>query len=218
MVAIVFVPFEGFAFLYMADDRDAEDAIDGLDGMEFGRRRRKLCVQWAKGDGYVKRREETRRDEIRGRPSKTLFVVNFDPSRIDERDIERHFDVYGRVERVQIRKNFAFVQFEDIEDAIVALEKTNNSTLGRNVITVEYATKRDEAAEKGDGWARSKSSRFIEDEKRLPGEVYSRSPPRERRYRSRSNSRSPAARGRSPSPPPRRRGSRSPSPRRRPSP
>jgi arginine/serine-rich splicing factor 4/5/6 len=38
----------GFAFVYMDDERDAEDAIRGLDNSEFGRQRRRLCVEWAK--------------------------------------------------------------------------------------------------------------------------------------------------------------------------
>jgi arginine/serine-rich splicing factor 4/5/6 len=43
-------------------------------------------------------------------PSKTLFVVNFDVQRVHERDLDRHFDYYGRINRIQIKKNYAFVQ------------------------------------------------------------------------------------------------------------
>lgn len=32
----------------MVDERDAEDAIRALDNTEFGRQRRRLCVEWAK--------------------------------------------------------------------------------------------------------------------------------------------------------------------------
>lgn len=38
----------GFAFVYMEDERDAEDAIQGLDHTEFGRQRRHLSVEWAR--------------------------------------------------------------------------------------------------------------------------------------------------------------------------
>ena len=38
----------GFSFVYMEDERDAEDAIRHLDNMEFGRQRRRLSVEWAK--------------------------------------------------------------------------------------------------------------------------------------------------------------------------
>lgn len=38
----------GFAFIYMEDERDAEDAIRGLDRFEFGRQGRRLRVEWTK--------------------------------------------------------------------------------------------------------------------------------------------------------------------------
>lgn len=59
------------------------------------------------------------------RPTKTLFVINFDPLRTRVRDIERHFEPYGKVLHVRIRRNFAFVQFETQEDATKALECTH---------------------------------------------------------------------------------------------
>ncbi len=59
-------------------------------------------------DGDVKRREQDRRKNTI--PSTTLFVVNFDVTRIQERDLADLFDRYGRLTRVQIKKNFAFVQ------------------------------------------------------------------------------------------------------------
>jgi hypothetical protein len=37
-------------------------------------------------------------------------VVNFDVERTRERDLERHFEQYGRLRRVQIKRNYAFVQ------------------------------------------------------------------------------------------------------------
>lgn len=59
------------------------------------------------------------------RPTKTLFVINFDPLRTRVRDIERHFEPYGKILNVRIRRNFAFVQFESQEDATKALECTH---------------------------------------------------------------------------------------------
>jgi len=40
--------YTGFAFIYMEDERDAEDAIRGLDRVEFGRKGRRLHVEWTK--------------------------------------------------------------------------------------------------------------------------------------------------------------------------
>jgi len=58
------------------------------------------------------------------KPTKTLFVINFDPIRTKEHDIEKHFEPYGKVTNVRIRRNFSFVQFETQEDATKALEAT----------------------------------------------------------------------------------------------
>ncbi|GFY84261.1 RNA-binding (RRM/RBD/RNP motifs) family protein [Actinidia rufa] len=43
------------------------------------------------------------------------------------RDLERHFDPYGKILNVRIRRNFAFIQYESQEDAIKALDATNMS-------------------------------------------------------------------------------------------
>jgi len=42
------VQHEGFAFVYMEDERDAEDAIHRLDGVDFGRKGRRIRVEWTK--------------------------------------------------------------------------------------------------------------------------------------------------------------------------
>ncbi|KAJ7538335.1 hypothetical protein O6H91_11G043900 [Diphasiastrum complanatum] len=186
----------GFAFVYMEDERDAEDAIRGLDNIEFGRQRRRLCVEWAKQDGGSRRREDDRRNVADQKPAKTLFVVNFDPVHTRVRDLERHFEPYGKLVRVHIRKNFAFVQYETQEEATKALECTNMSKVLDWVISVEYAVR-----ENGDppvrryggprrspsprhGGLRSRGSPDYGRGRSPNGRYPSRSPPRG--YRSRS--------------------------------
>ncbi|KIZ01586.1 Arginine/serine-rich-splicing factor RSP31 [Monoraphidium neglectum] len=94
----------GFAFCYMRNKRDADEAIQDLDRREWGYRRpRPLKVQWAK------KVEEAKEHQT---PSKTLFVVNFDVMRTTIRDVEDHFYKYGRLRRVDIKRNYAFVEFE----------------------------------------------------------------------------------------------------------
>ncbi len=44
------------------------------------------------------------------KPTETLFIVNFDLGRVRERDIEKFFNPYGRIKRVEIKRNYAFVQ------------------------------------------------------------------------------------------------------------
>ncbi|XP_015888731.1 serine/arginine-rich splicing factor RS31 isoform X1 [Ziziphus jujuba] len=136
----------GFAFVYFEDERDAEDAIRGLDNRPFGYDRRRLSVEWARGERG--RHRDDSRLSANQRPTKTLFVINFDPLRTRVRDIERHFEPYGKVLHVRIRRNFAFVQFETQEDATKALECTHMSKILDRVVSVEYALKDD--GERGD--------------------------------------------------------------------
>lgn len=43
-------------------------------------------------------------------PTSTLFVVNFNTINTTSADVERHFEPFGRLKRVEIKKNYAFVQ------------------------------------------------------------------------------------------------------------
>ncbi|OIW06627.1 hypothetical protein TanjilG_04021 [Lupinus angustifolius] len=132
----------GFAFIYMEDDRDAEAAIRALDRVEFGRKGRRLRVEWTKQERGVRRpAPSSRRSSGNGRPSKTLFVINFDTYHTRTRDLERHFEPYGKIVNVRIRRNFAFVEYESEDDARKALEATNMSKLLDRVISVEFSVK-----------------------------------------------------------------------------
>ncbi|KAG9156175.1 hypothetical protein Leryth_015574 [Lithospermum erythrorhizon] len=135
----------GFAFVYMEDERDAEDAIRRLDRFEFGRTGRRLRVEWTKQErGSSRRLESSRKPLILKASSKTLFVINFDPYNTKTRDLERHFDPYGKILNIRIRRNFGFIQYETQDDATKALEATNSSKLMDRVISVEYAMKDDD--------------------------------------------------------------------------
>ncbi|XP_057850839.1 serine/arginine-rich splicing factor RS31 isoform X1 [Cryptomeria japonica] len=133
----------GFAFVYMDDERDADAAIRGLDSREFGRQRRRLSVEWARGDRGIRHREGGVRAG-NTKPTKTLFVINFDPYTTRVRDLERHFEPYGKLMTVRIRRNFAFVQYETQEEATKALECTHMSKVFDRVISVEYAIRDDD--------------------------------------------------------------------------
>ncbi|KAL5577178.1 hypothetical protein UlMin_018877 [Ulmus minor] len=63
-------------------------------------------------------------------------------------DIERHFEPYGKVLHVRIRRNFAFVQFETQENATKAFECTHMSRILDRVVSIDYALKDDD--ERGD--------------------------------------------------------------------
>ncbi|KAI0501755.1 hypothetical protein KFK09_016700 [Dendrobium nobile] len=136
----------GFAFVYFEDERDAEDAIRSLDNAPFGHSKRRLSVEWSRGERG--RYRDSSRGMANTRPTKTLFVINFDPHRTRTRDIEKHFEPFGKVLNVRIRRNFAFVQFDSQDEATKALECTNMSKLLDRVVSVEYAHRDD--GERGD--------------------------------------------------------------------
>lgn len=73
----------------------------------------------------IRRPSDSKRSSANTKPSKTLFVINFDPIHTRTRDLEKHFDSYGKILNIRIRRNFAFVQFELQEDATRALDSTN---------------------------------------------------------------------------------------------
>ncbi|XP_062225129.1 serine/arginine-rich splicing factor RS31-like [Phragmites australis] len=131
----------GFAFVYFEDERDGDDAIRALDGYPFGPGRRRLSVEWSRGDRAARR--DGNKPAANTKPTKTLFVINFDPINTRVTDIERHFGPFGNISNVRIRRNFAFVQFETLEEATKALEATHATTLLDRVISVEYAFRDD---------------------------------------------------------------------------
>ncbi|KAG2564823.1 serine/arginine-rich splicing factor RS31-like isoform X3 [Panicum virgatum] len=133
--------YVGFAFVYFEDERDGDDAIRALDGYPFGPGRRRLSVEWSRGDRAARRDGD--KPAANTKPTKTLFVINFDPINTRVSDIERHFAPFGNISNVRIRRNFAFVQFGTMEEARKALEATHATTLLDRVISVEYAFRDD---------------------------------------------------------------------------
>ncbi|XP_010555649.1 PREDICTED: serine/arginine-rich splicing factor RS40-like isoform X2 [Tarenaya hassleriana] len=163
----------GFAFVYMEDERDAEDAIRALDRVEFGRKGRRLRVEWTKNErGGPRQSGGSRRSSSGMRPSKTLFVINFDVESTRTRDLERHFEPYGKIANLRIRRNFAFVQYESQEDATRALESTNMSKMMDRVISVEYAVKDDDV--RGNGHSPERRRDRSPDRKRRSPSPYRR--------------------------------------------
>ncbi|XP_078178345.1 serine/arginine-rich splicing factor RS40-like isoform X3 [Carex rostrata] len=182
----------GFAFVYMEDERDADDAIRALDRTEFGRKGRRLRIELAKhedrgGGGVSRVGRGSRRSPGSMKPSKTLFVINFDPVSTRMRDLERHFEPYGKIINIRIRRNFAFVQYDTLDDASKAFEATNGSKLLDRVLSVEFALRDDD--ERGGHQSPSRRDRDGD------GGRDNRSPNRDR-YRARERSPSPYGRGR----------------------
>lgn len=128
----------GFAFVFMQQEQHGEAAIRGLDGKALDEtRRRPLKVEWARGDGAIKRREDERRRRATD-PSETLFVVNFDPVNTTRQLLDLHFSRFGSIVRLDLQQRFAFIQFEQVSHATAALQALNGMLLGDRYLIVEY--------------------------------------------------------------------------------
>ena len=85
------------------------------------------------GQGLTKKREDQRKKDCV--PTNTLFVVNFDPGTTRERDLDKHFSQYGKLTRVQVKKNFGFVAFESLDDAIDARVACGNGVRFQGMVS-----------------------------------------------------------------------------------
>lgn len=207
----------GFCFVFLKDIHSDEEKervekyVDGINGMSFPRVSSDIRAEFARGDGRVKRKEEDRRKEIQ--PNETLFVVNFSEETTKKEDLEMLFSPFGELIRVDMKRNYAFVQFSKLEDAVKAKDATNGGKLDQNVITVEYVAnrRRDDGGRRDDrrrdgGRGRrdfdrrrdDRGSRRYDDrrdfDRRAPRYDRGRSRSRSPNYRHRSRSRSPRSR------------------------
>ena len=99
-----------------------------------------LRSEFARGDGRVKKKEDERRKKIT--PNETLFVVNFHEETTKREDLQMLFEPYGELVRIDMKRNYAFVQFKTVEEAIRAKESTNGGKLDQSEITVEFVARR----------------------------------------------------------------------------
>ena len=98
-----------------------------------------LRAEFARGDGRVKRKEDERKKVIA--PSETLFVVNFNEAKTKRENLAMLFEPFGEILRIDMKKNYAFVQFRTIEQATRAKTETDGGKLDQSVITVEYVAR-----------------------------------------------------------------------------
>lgn len=99
-----------------------------------------LRAEFARGDGRIKRKEDDRRKNIK--PSETLFVVNFHEETTKREDLQMLFEPFGELVRIDMKKNYAFVQYTTTDHATRAKEATDGGKLDQSVITVEFVANR----------------------------------------------------------------------------
>jgi arginine/serine-rich splicing factor 4/5/6 len=59
------------------------------------------------------------------------------------------FEPFGELVRIDMKRNYAFVQFRNIEEATRAKEVTNGGKLDQSVLTVEYVARQRRDGERG---------------------------------------------------------------------
>jgi transformer-2 protein len=115
-----------------------------------------------------------------------VFGLNF---QTDERDVRRCFEKYGRLEKVKLvtdprtnrSRGFAFVYFENVQDAEDAKEKVHGTTIDGNHVRIEYSiSNREHNPTPGVYMGRRTGSRYYDDDENYRRRSRSRS------YRSRS--------------------------------
>jgi RNA recognition motif-containing protein len=126
----------GYAFVEL--DGDIHGAIRKLDQTEFEGRR--IRVEMSLSASREQKQRE-KRDSRQNNPSRCLFVANFGP-RITERMLDDLFSPFGRIARIAInldRKNYAFIEYERLEDAQSALKALHKSPFQERELTVEFS-------------------------------------------------------------------------------
>jgi len=135
----------GYCFIFLKDattaaDKDnAERFVAAISGMEVENVSTALRAECARGDGRIKRKEDDRRKNIK--PSDTLFVVNFQEETTKREDLKMLFEPFGELLRIDMKRNYAFVQFKSVDEATKAKDATNGGRLEQNVLTVEFVAR-----------------------------------------------------------------------------
>ncbi|KAL4520850.1 hypothetical protein Ndes2526B_g00039 [Nannochloris sp. 'desiccata'] len=130
----------GYCFVHYEDKRDAEEAIRGLDNREWGSQQRRLKVEYAKDDAKVRTEQAKRRADAV--PNETLFVAGFDPRNVTTERLEKSFEGFGKLKRCEVKKTFAFVEYDALDDAKEALTAMHGTEIDGREITVEYVNKK----------------------------------------------------------------------------
>jgi len=132
-----------FVFLKDATTQEGKEKtekfVSDINGMAVPNVSSGLRAEFARGDGRVKRKEDERKKVIA--PSETLFVVNFNEAKTKRENLQMLFEPYGELLRIDMKKNYAFVQFRTIEQATRAKTATDGGKLDQAVITVEYVAR-----------------------------------------------------------------------------
>lgn len=82
--------------------------------------------------------------------------MNFHEETTKREDLQMLFEPYGELVRIEMKRNYAFVQFRTVEEASRAKDATNGGKLDQSEITVEFVARR-----MGEGGGRDRGRKLI---------------------------------------------------------
>lgn len=137
---------KGFAFVHYSDDEAAQEAIENVNGMLLN------DLEVFVGPYIAKKDRETKWQELVENYT-NVYTKNF-PLEWTKEEVEKVFSEFGPVTSLHLAtdeagnsKGFAFVNFENHEDAAKAVEGLNNKVHDDKVMFVGRAQKRRERSE-----------------------------------------------------------------------
>ncbi|KAK9110567.1 hypothetical protein Sjap_018627 [Stephania japonica] len=132
---------KGYGFVQFEQDEAAQNAIQRLNGMLINDKQVYVGL-------FVRKQE---RDRANGSPKFTNVYVKNVSETTSEEDLKKIFGNYGPITSAVIMKDangnsrgFGFVNFQNPDDAAVAVEKLNGSNLSDKVLYVGKAQKKSE--------------------------------------------------------------------------
>jgi heterogeneous nuclear ribonucleoprotein R len=121
----------GFCFLEFIDHKSASVAKRKLGSSRFNRVfNREIAVDWADPNDEP--------DEETMSKVKVLYVKNLSAD-VTEEEVQKVFEAYGKLERVRKMKDYAFVHFDQRDDAVKAMEEQNTKVIGKLPMEISLA-------------------------------------------------------------------------------
>ena len=144
-----------FAFVHCNLTEDLKGIVLAMKNytLECGR---VLLIEFAKGDGEIKRREDDRKKTQVA--SATLFIVGFNTAKVSEAEVSKAFSHVATVQKVMIRKSFCFVRFNSVADATKVMEQLHGTEVLGRMLSIEYGMSRPATASSSSSYKSGQSS------------------------------------------------------------